>query len=265
MNNNPFRNNNQAINNDYLSPTTGNQQPQQQVYQNSNFNNGYFPSPNQGYQPQQSWQQNMNTNSLTSPSTLINPPSLQQQNPSPSLLTNNTFPQQLPSTFTSSHFSQQQPPYSTFTNNNFPQPQQQGLQTFPTSNTLPSQQQYSSPLTSMTNTPTGFLNNNSSSNNPSYYGLGNINTTTIPTPMNNYSSYQQQQQQPNNNFYIPSNFGTTSNNNNNMFQQPLRHPPVDVSSLLKGTEIRRVECPVCQKMLEGDDMAINHHVNEHYT
>ncbi|KAI7869611.1 uncharacterized protein EV154DRAFT_571134 [Mucor mucedo] len=76
---------------------------------------------------------------------------------------------------------------------------------------------------------------------------------------------------PNNNFYIPANFGqttTTTNptNNNSMFQpQHPKHAPVDATTLLKGTQVRRVECPVCQKMIEGDDMAVNHHVNEHYT
>ncbi|KAI9271995.1 hypothetical protein BY458DRAFT_509176 [Sporodiniella umbellata] len=66
------------------------------------------------------------------------------------------------------------------------------------------------------------------------------------------------------NIYIPPNFGgsNVSANNPSMYQS--KHAPVDASTLLKGTQIRRLACPVCQKMLEGDDMAINHHVNEHY-
>ncbi|SAM09767.1 hypothetical protein [Absidia glauca] len=47
--------------------------------------------------------------------------------------------------------------------------------------------------------------------------------------------------------------------------QKYRHAPVDASSLLQSRVVRRVECPVCHKSLEGDDPAINHHVNEHYT
>lgn len=44
-----------------------------------------------------------------------------------------------------------------------------------------------------------------------------------------------------------------------------RHDPVDASSLLQSRVVRCVECPVCHKSIEGDDPAINHHVNEHYT
>ncbi|KAI9016484.1 hypothetical protein CLU79DRAFT_762771 [Phycomyces nitens] len=57
--------------------------------------------------------------------------------------------------------------------------------------------------------------------------------------------------------YIPPNFGQTT-------QSQPRHPPVDASALLKAGTVRKVQCPVCQVTLEGDDPAINHHVNEHY-
>ncbi|KAI8369310.1 uncharacterized protein BYT42DRAFT_583870 [Radiomyces spectabilis] len=66
------------------------------------------------------------------------------------------------------------------------------------------------------------------------------------------------------NFYIPPNFGQSSNPPSMQSQRP-KHPPVDASSLLKSGKVRRVDCPVCGKTIEGDDPAINHHVNEHYS
>ncbi|KAI8071569.1 hypothetical protein BC940DRAFT_293176 [Gongronella butleri] len=47
-------------------------------------------------------------------------------------------------------------------------------------------------------------------------------------------------------------------------QPQYRHPPIDASSLLKSTEVRKVDCPVCHKTIEGDAAAINFHVNDHY-
>ncbi|KAL0078296.1 hypothetical protein F4703DRAFT_1879673 [Phycomyces blakesleeanus] len=91
-----------------------------------------------------------------------------------------------------------------------------------------------------------------------------------------YSQPQQQQQQPQQSFYgqqsfsafqdpmnpyIPPNFGQSTQQS---LQNQPRHPPVDASALLKAGAVRKVQCPVCQKTLEGDDPAINHHVNEHY-
>jgi hypothetical protein len=90
--------------------------------------------------------------------------------------------------------------------------------------------------------------------------------TSMPAPYGQQGygqqGYGQNQyvQQDNSNFYIPPNFGT---NTTTTVQQGPRHPPVDASSLLKGTQVRRVECPICNKMIEGDDMAVNHHVNQH--
>ncbi|KAG0165990.1 hypothetical protein DFQ28_007949 [Apophysomyces sp. BC1034] len=78
---------------------------------------------------------------------------------------------------------------------------------------------------------------------PSYY-------TTQPI--------QPMQQQDPSNFYIPPNFGQS------VPPQP-KHPPVDASTLLKSGSVRKVACPVCHKTIEGDDPAINHHVNEHYS
>ncbi|KAI8883104.1 hypothetical protein K501DRAFT_285506 [Backusella circina FSU 941] len=88
--------------------------------------------------------------------------------------------------------------------------------------------------------------------------------TSMPTPyaQQGYGQNQYMQQQDNSNFYIPPNFGMNTTTTTVQQQGP-KHPPVDASSLLKGTQVRRVECPICNKMIEGDDMAVNHHVNQH--
>ncbi|KAI8077269.1 uncharacterized protein B0P05DRAFT_587741 [Gilbertella persicaria] len=168
---------------------------------------------------------------------------------------------------------QQQPilPQQTSSFSNYPLQSQ--MSTTSSFSTLPSSQ-YSSYNTGLmsSNTPTSPLHNNASYGNTPYGATNSMSTMPMlnnyPTNAANNMYYppptpqqqQQQQQQLQSNFYIPPNFGVSNSNT----YQP-RHPPVDATSLLKGTQIRRVECPVCQKMLEGDDMAINHHVNQHYT
>lgn len=62
--------------------------------------------------------------------------------------------------------------------------------------------------------------------------------------------------------YIPPDFGLSSQPQQQQ-QTTRKHPPVDASTLLKSGRVRKVECPVCHKTIEGDDPAINYHVNEH--
>ncbi|KAF7728559.1 hypothetical protein EC973_005963 [Apophysomyces ossiformis] len=84
-----------------------------------------------------------------------------------------------------------------------------------------------------------------------------------PSPQPSF--YTSQPMQPNlhqqydpNNFYIPATFGQT-------VSHQAKHPPVDARTWLKSGSVRKVDCPVCHKTIEGDDPAINHHVNEHYS
>ncbi|KAI9496830.1 hypothetical protein BDB00DRAFT_807444 [Zychaea mexicana] len=79
-----------------------------------------------------------------------------------------------------------------------------------------------------------------------------------------------QQQQPQSydpsNTFIPPDFGLSSTHQPQQQQQFPRQPqhaPVDASAYLKGNSVRKMECPVCHKTIEGDNMALNHHVNEH--
>ncbi|CEJ01456.1 hypothetical protein RMCBS344292_15483 [Rhizopus microsporus] len=171
---------------------------------------------------------------------------------------------------------------SNYNSNNHPAQQQfqpyQNTNTFPTTTittaTMPTPQFSYDVGMSNTNTPAV------SSMSPLYGHTNSLTSYSQQYPMISTPTgylFQQQQQQPQmpyyqqyntnsqqssmSNMHIPPNFGLSTTTNQTY--QP-RHPPVDASTLLKGTQIRRVECPVCQKMLEGDDMAINHHVNEHY-
>ncbi|KAI7852029.1 hypothetical protein BDC45DRAFT_194757 [Circinella umbellata] len=108
---------------------------------------------------------------------------------------------------------------------------------------------------------------------------------SYPQQQSSYQPFQQQQQQPMywqtpqqqaqpynpSTAFIPSDFGLSTNNNNNanqFQQQPQQsrqpqHAPVDANAYLKGNQVRKMECPVCHKTIEGDNMALNHHVNEH--
>ncbi|KAI9317721.1 hypothetical protein BX666DRAFT_1877578 [Dichotomocladium elegans] len=85
-------------------------------------------------------------------------------------------------------------------------------------------------------------------------------------------SFQQQQQLPQpydpSTAFIPSNFGMSSNTTAGQatYQSPSqpRRPTVDANAYLKkDVKVRREECPICHKIIEGDGPAINHHVNEH--
>ncbi|CEG84864.1 hypothetical protein RMATCC62417_18615 [Rhizopus microsporus] len=186
---------------------------------------------------------------------------------------------------------QQQPNNSLYQNNNYNSnnhPAQQQFQPYQNTNTFPT--------TTITTTamPTpqfsydvGVSNTSTpavTSMSPLYGHTGSLTSYSpqypmMPTPTGYLFQQQQQQQQQMpyyqqyntnaqqssmSNMHIPPNFGlSTTTTTTSQTYQP-RYPPIDASTLLKGTQIRRVECPVCQKMLEGDDMAINHHVNEHY-
>jgi hypothetical protein len=229
MDNNPFRSQQtpQTGNNSgYMTPS------QQQPYYNNNLGysqpqNGYQPpQPEQQQQPWQYQQQQQNTS----------------MNPQP-----NTYSALPPSTYNTTTASPSQySPYSTH-NSSLMSSTHSGMNNF--GNTYP---------------PFGVQQNTSAlpaSNNDSMY---NRNLMGYQQPQYQQPPQQQQQYNPSNNFYIPPDFGV-STTGNNMFQpQQPKHAPVDASTLLKGTQVRRVECPVCQKMIEGDDMAVNHHVNEHY-
>ncbi|CEI89826.1 hypothetical protein RMCBS344292_04171 [Rhizopus microsporus] len=186
---------------------------------------------------------------------------------------------------------QQQPNNSLYQNSNY------------NSNNHPAQQQFQ-PYQNTSTFPTTTITTTTAMPTPQFsYDVGVSNTSTpavtsmsslyghtdsltsyspqypmMPTPTGYLYQQQHQQQQQQmpyyqqyntnthqssmSNMHIPPNFGLSTTTTNQTYQP--RHPPVDASTLLKGTQIRRVECPVCQKMLEGDDMAINHHVNEHY-
>ncbi|KAG2192347.1 hypothetical protein INT46_008466 [Mucor plumbeus] len=268
MDNNPFRSQ-QSQTGNYMTPNYGGQsqpqpqpqqpqQPQQQQpYHSNNMGGGYsstpiITTPQNGYQQeqpqQQTWQYQQPQNNMMSP------PAPQQNSFTSTLPQQNSFSSTLPSSTAISHPSQQYSPYT------------------PNASLMSS-------TTSNVNTPPQMNNFGAGGNTYQPYSMPTPNTSNYPNNNNmmyNNTGYQQPyQQQQNNpsNFYIPPNFGMStttpsnniSNSNNNMFQQQSRHAPVDASSLLKGTQVRRVECPVCQKMIEGDDMAVNHHVNEHYT
>jgi hypothetical protein len=241
MDNNPFRS--------QQTPQTGNsngyiQPGQQQPYYNNNLGysqpqNGYHPQP----QPQQQQQQQQQQ-----PWQYQQP---QSTNMNPQLTSYSTLPQ---TTYSAAPATGAPPSqYSPYSAHN--------------SSLMPST---NSSMSSFGNTypPFGVQQNTAlpTSNNDSMY-----NTNLMGYQQQQLQYHQPQQPYNPNNFYIPPDFGVSSNNNNNnnnnnsMFQpQQPKHAPVDASTLLKGTQVRRVECPVCQKMIEGDDMAVNHHVNEHY-
>ncbi|CEP14308.1 hypothetical protein [Parasitella parasitica] len=263
MDNNPFRSH-QSQTGNYMTPNMGGQS-QQQPYQpnyNNNLPGGEYSSATSTmcYQQQQQQQQQPQQPQQQS---------WQYQQPQNNNIMSSAAPQQ--SSFTSTLL-----PHNSFASTH-------------TTNTAPPSQfsPYASNATLMSPTTTSNINTNGFGTGGSNNVNGNGNTYqpyAMPTPntdnypnMNNNSmfgnpgfqqSYQHLQQHNDpSNFYIPPNFGmtTTSNNNGNMFSSQPRHAPVDVRSLLKGTQVRSVQCPVCQKTIEGDDMAVNHHVNEHYT
>ncbi|KAL9549636.1 hypothetical protein PS6_005977 [Mucor atramentarius] len=251
MDNNPFRSHQPQTGN-YMTPTMGGQQQQQQPQQQqppyqSNYSMGSgYSTPQNGYQQQQPWQYQQPQTSVMSPATP------QQSNFASTLPQQNSFTSSLPSTTTAGPPPSQFSPYSTHAS------------------------LMSSTATSNVSTPSQMNAFGAGGNTYQPYSMPTPNTGNVNYPNNNsmmfnnpgyqqpYQQQQQQQQHDPSNFYIPPNFGmsttTTTANNNTMFQpQQPRHAPVDASSLLKGTQVRRVECPVCQKMIEGDDMAVNHH------
>lgn len=254
MDNNPFRNNQPNLSNTsfgYMTPTMGNQpQPQQQQPYGTGYPSSTYP------QQQQPWQSNTTT---TGPNTPYSP--LQAQHTS--------YPQQ--STFSPSYSNQQ--PYSSPYNNTNTSSLMSSTSTTPISSMVSgggnfgnTYQPYGTTMPPLLqNTYTGYNNGSSSGGFNTPPTLGGYGNTTP-----GYGNNMMQQQSPygSNNFYIPANFGQSTTTTPTSFQaqaqQQPKHAPVDASTLLKGTQVKRVECPVCQKMIEGDDMAVNHHVNEHY-
>ncbi|KAG0748239.1 hypothetical protein G6F57_005503 [Rhizopus arrhizus] len=259
MNNNPFRNQQQIPNGDAYFNPSANQAPysqpqypqqysQQQQPQQPNYSNSLYQNA-----PSLQQQQLNSSNSLYQ-----TPSSLQQQQQQPNL---NSNLYQTPSSLQQQQQQQQQQYWQNQSANTYqaPPPSQfspynggASLTTTPpvtssfglSNNATDGFTSYNQPQNPIAPTPTGYLQQQQSQMPMPYYSqFGNI-----PLAANNPS-----------NMYIPSNFGMSTTPS----YQP-KHPPVDASALLKGTQVRRVECPVCQKMLEGDDMAINHHVNEHY-
>ncbi|KAF1803057.1 C2H2-type zinc finger transcription factor [Mucor lusitanicus] len=263
MDNNPFRSHQPQTGN-YMTPTMGGQQQQPQQQQQPPYQSSYgmgssgygTSTPTMGTASQSGYQQQQPSWQYQQPQTgMMSPTPPQQSSFASTLPQQNSFTSSLPSTAAGpppSQFS----PYtanaslmsSTATSNVSTPPQMNAFGAG--GNTYQSPYSMPTPNTGIGNYPN---NNNMMFNNPT-----------------GYQQPYQQQHDPSN-FYIPPNFGmstptTTTNNNNTMFQpQQPRHAPVDASTLLKGTQVRRVECPVCQKMIEGDDMAVNHHVNEHYS
>jgi hypothetical protein len=76
----------------------------------------------------------------------------------------------------------------------------------------------------------------------------------------NTGYYQQPQQVANpDNFLIPD-LGVFSNTSSNTSSQPQR---VQRLQPLSDGKVRKVTCPVCKQEVEGDEPAINHHVNNH--
>ncbi|KAI8991709.1 hypothetical protein BDF20DRAFT_845928 [Mycotypha africana] len=289
MDNNPFRKQQQntaGSNGNYLPSNMGNSTPQQPF--SSNYNpTGYGslnPSqsnfPNQQQQP---WEYQQNSSNSTQPTPAHSTISLSQNQPfisdtysqaqqpfSPPLPTSAQSPQQPTSSFgITSSISQQ--PYSL--NSYAPQTSfANGFSTVPSSNDfLYNNSNKTSMMSPTSNTPT-VMNSNAFSASTSPFSM--------PTPQSNVNSmynssnnqFQQPSssyQQPNQPFHFMPHLGMTNNAQNGMLQpqqqqQQPRHAPVDASTLLKGNQIRKVECPVCNKMLEGDDIAINYHVNQHY-
>lgn len=268
MDNNPFRNhqstqpnvNNtgyagqvpQPVNNfGYTSPATGNAFPQQQqqAWQN---NTPYSPAQSTTYPSLQSTTyspaQSTAYPSLQTPAQSTTYPSLQTPIQTPlqttpySSQSTYTPPFQTSSPYNSSLMSSNPPTSGVVSGGNTYQPYQAAMSSTPNFQQSPYQQTY--PQQSQ--------------------------QSTYPQPMfGNQPQYGMGVNQPNNSFYIPDSFGQSNNNmapnNNNMTNTQPKHAPVDATALLKGTQVRRVECPVCQKMIEGDDMAVNHHVNEHYS
>ncbi|GAB5588271.1 hypothetical protein Unana1_03171 [Umbelopsis nana] len=79
--------------------------------------------------------------------------------------------------------------------------------------------------------------------------------------MNTGNMYFQQQQPANpDNFYVPDIGVFSTSNPSTALTQPQkaqRPPPVSDG------KVRKVNCPVCNQVIEGDEPAINHHVNNH--
>lgn len=151
-------------------------------------------------------------------------------------------------------------------------PQQQGVNTY----SSPPVSQFTHYNNTQLSAPASFDHNNGTNNG--FMPYSQPQNPIIPATTGYLQQQQQQMPMPYypqqygntplsgtdpSNLYIPPNFGMSTTATTTPSYQP-KHAPVDASTLLKGTQIRRIACPVCQKMLEGDDMAINHHVNEHY-
>lgn len=235
MDNNPFRSQQQP-------PTS-----------NTYFPNGQYQQPPQQQPQQQLPYQSMSYTGYQSPTQQQFQSAPQQFQPAPQQFQSTPQQQQwnhqgLDNNSNSSLYRSTSTFNNAYLNNNGSFPQQNSTSSLPSS--MGPSTPYS-PYSTATNTLPMNQGYNQAMPNPLSY----TNTNTM--------GYPYQQQNDPSNFYIPPNFGV-SNTNTYQQQQP-RHAPVDASTLLKGTEIRRVECPVCKKMLEGDDMAINHHVNEHYS
>ncbi|KAJ8656339.1 hypothetical protein O0I10_007904 [Lichtheimia ornata] len=143
-------------------------------------------------------------------------------------------------------------------------PQQQPTST--TTTTFPfMQQQQQQPSFQQPQQTSSFYNPTQSFG---YGGSFNNGVTSFPQ----YQQQQQPQAYDPSNVFIPQNFGVSSTGNNNnpgaqQFHQQQsmpQRPTVDASAYLKKSgKVRKEECPICHKMIEGDDPAINHHVNEH--
>lgn len=79
--------------------------------------------------------------------------------------------------------------------------------------------------------------------------------------MNTGNGYFQQQQPANpDNFYIPD-IGVFSSNSRQA-TQPQRASGQRPPRVTDG-KVRKVNCPICNQEIEGDEPAINHHVNNH--
>jgi hypothetical protein len=166
------------------------------------------------------------------------------------------------------------PSFNTFSGTSMPTPSNTvGYSTTGYTQTMPQAQGYATSNMQATPNMTGYTTGNYQMPIPqTQYGQQSPYNTGYPSQgygnqfgsdnmmgMNTGYLQQQQQQQAANpdNFFIPDIgvFSTTSS-----FQPRTSHrPPPPVSD----GKVRKVICPVCKEEIEGDEPAINHHVNNH--
>lgn len=263
MDNNPFRNHQPSQPNVSNTGFINQQAPAPPPPVNNNFGYTSPPLGNTYPQQQQAWQNNPITTTPYSQSSTTNYHSPLQTTPlSQSAPYSTPYSAQNGSFTSASTYTPSFQPTSPYNNTSL-----MSSNHTPTSGVLGTGNTYQ-PYQASSSMPTPNMSFQPSTYQPPQQSPYQTQPSTFQQQpiygMNPQQQYGMGMNQPTNNFFIPDNFGQSTPQQQHVVSQP-KHAPVDATTLLKGTQVRRVECPVCQKMIEGDDMAVNHHVNEHYS